>query len=310
MDNYSLLNYIGNTPLIRPAAFLAHCNVDHPLFVKCEGFNPAGSVKDRAALSIIEDGEYTGNIVSDTVIIEATSGNTGIGLAFVCAQRGYRLILTMPESMSVERRALLKAMGAELVLTPAADGMKGAVEKANELAEKYPSSFIAGQFANEANPDAHYRTTGPEIWQQTKGKVDVLVSTIGSGGTISGCGRYLKGKNSGIKVIGVEPAESPLLTQGHAGPHLIQGIGANFVPEVLDRSVIDEVLTVPGEEAVETAKTFGRTEGQLIGISSGAALAAALQLIKRTEYADKTIVAILPDRGERYMSTKLFEFGE
>ena len=257
---------------------------------------------------MIEAGEKNGQIGPDTVIIEATSGNTGIGLALVCAQRGYRLLLTMPESMSIERRNLLQAMGAELILTKAADGMQGAVDKANELLATLPSAYMVSQFTNPANAEAHYRTTGPEIWDALVGKVDVLVATIGSGGTISGCGRYLKERHADIQIIGVEPAESPLLSQGIAGPHLIQGIGANFIPAVLDRDIIDEIVTVKGQDAMQIAKLFGQTEGYLVGISSGAALSAALAIAAKPSFANKNIVTILPDRGERYMSTPLFQF--
>ena len=310
MKSYNLLDQIGNTPLIFPEKFLSSFSLNGNLYVKCEGFNPAGSIKDRAALSMIEDGERKGNIKAGTVIIEATSGNTGIGLALVCAQKGYRLILTMPESMSIERRSLLRAMGAELVLTPASQGMQGAVDKAKELALAYPSAFIAQQFANPANPDVHYRTTAPEIYAALDGKIDVFIATFGSGGTISGCGRFFAEKSPDIQIIGVEPAESPLLSKGYAGLHLIQGIGANFVPDNLDRSVINQIITVPGVDAVKTAQMFGQKEGLLVGISSGAALAAAVNVMKDPAMKDKNIVAVLPDRGERYMSTSLFDFGE
>jgi len=302
-----LLSRIGNTPLVKPDNFLVSLDLDAQIYSKCEGFNPAGSIKDRAALFMIEDGEKSAKIKKDTVIIEATSGNTGIGLALVCAQRGYRLILTMPDNMSVERRALLKAMGAELVLTEAAKGMQGAVEQAVELAATLPSAYIAGQFANPANANAHYWTTAPEIWQELEGKIDILVATIGSGGTISGCGRFFKEKNPGIHIVGVEPAESPLLSSGKAGPHIIQGIGANFIPAILNQKVIDEIVPVKGDTAVAMARLYGQTEGNLVGISSGAALTAAIMLARRPEYVNKSIVAILPDRGERYMSTQLFE---
>ena len=310
MTRNSLLISIGNTPLIKPQNFLSAMHSNAAIFAKYEGFNPAGSIKDRAALAMIEAGEKNGQIGPDTVIIEATSGNTGIGLALVCAQRGYRLILTMPESMSIERRNLLQAMGAELILTKAADGMQGAVDKANELLATLPSAYMVGQFTNPANADAHYRTTGPEIWGALAGKVDVLVATIGSGGTISGCGHYLKERNADMQIIGVEPAESPLLSQGIAGPHLIQGIGANFIPAVLDRDIIDEIVTVKGQEAIRIAKLFGQTEGYLVGISSGAALSAALAIASKPPFANKNIVTILPDRGERYMSTPLFQFAD
>ena len=308
MKTNSLLMSIGNTPLIKPQNFLSAMHSNASIFAKYEGCNPAGSIKDRAALAMIEAGEKNGQIGPDTVIIEATSGNTGIGLALVCAQRGYRLLLTMPESMSIERRNLLQAMGAELILTKAADGMQGAVDKANELLATLPSAYMVSQFTNPANAEAHYRTTGPEIWDALVGKVDVLVATIGSGGTISGCGRYLKERHADIQIIGVEPAESPLLSQGIAGPHLIQGIGANFIPAVLDRDIIDEIVTVKGQDAMQIAKLFGQTEGYLVGISSGAALSAALAIAAKPSFANKNIVTILPDRGERYMSTPLFQF--
>ena len=307
MKTNSLLMSIGNTPLIKPQNFLSAMHSNAAIFAKYEGCNPAGSIKDRAALAMIEAGEKNGQIGPDTVIIEATSGNTGIGLALVCAQRGYRLLLTMPESMSIERRNLLQAMGAELILTKAADGMQGAVDKANELLATLPSAYMVSQFTNPANAEAHYRTTGPEIWDALVGKVDVLVATIGSGG-ISGCGRYLKERHADIQIIGVEPAESPLLSQGIAGPHLIQGIGANFIPAVLDRDIIDEIVTVKGQDAMQIAKLFGQTEGYLVGISSGAALSAALAIAAKPSFANKNIVTILPDRGERYMSTPLFQF--
>ena len=308
MKTTSLLEHIGNTPLLHPQNFLTAMDCSATILAKSEGFNPGGSIKDRAALAMIEDGEKKGQIKKDTVIIEATSGNTGIGLALICAQRGYRLVLTMPESMSIERRNLLQAMGAELILTPAADGMQGSVDKANELMASLPSAYLIGQFDNPANAQAHYLTTAPEIWAALDGQIDVLIATIGSGGTISGCGRYFKEKNSNIRVIGVEPAESPLLTQGKAGPHLIQGIGANFIPNVLDRNVVDEIVTVKGEDAMQKAKLFGQAEGYLVGISAGAALSAALTIAQEAQFADKKIVTILPDRGERYMSTPLFQF--
>jgi len=307
---YQFLDSIGSTPLLRPDRFLQKYDVSADILVKYEGANPAGSIKDRAALNMIDEAERSGKISVGGTIIEATSGNTGIGLALVCAQRGYELILTMPESMSIERRSLLKAMGAKLMLTPADRGMQGAVEKANELAGQYRNAFIVRQFSNPANSAAHYLGTAPEIWEQTEGKIDILVATIGSGGTISGCGKFFKEKDAGITVIGVEPEESPLLTKGYSGPHIIQGIGANFVPGILDKSVIDQVVTVKGDDAVSAAKTFGTAEGITVGISSGAALFAALSLAAKNEFADKKIVAILPDRGERYMSTKLFDFGE
>jgi len=273
---------------------------------KLEYFNPAGSVKDRIAKAMIEDAEQRGVLKPDSVIIEPTSGNTGIGLASVAAARGYRVILTMPETMSVERRNLLKAYGAELVLTEGAKGMKGAIEKALQLAEEIPHSFIPGQFDNPANPEIHRRTTGPEIWEDTDGKVDVFVAGVGTGGTLTGAGEYLKSKNPDIKIVAVEPFDSPVLSQGRAGAHKIQGIGAGFVPKVLNTSIYDEIIPVKHEDAFATSRLLSRTEGLLVGISSGAAAWAATEIAKRPEFEGKNIVVILPDTGERYLSTPLF----
>ena len=299
----AMTDLIGNTPLLRLNRLAPNAN----LAVKLECFNPLSSAKDRAALYMLNAAEEAGLLREGTVIIEPTSGNTGVGLAYIAALRGYHLILTMPDTMSQERRSLLAALGAELVLTEGAKGMQGAVDKANELAAAYPSAFIPGQFDNPANARAHYETTGPEIWRDTDGTVDLVVACVGTGGTITGVGRYLKEQNPGVRVVAVEPAESPLLSQGWAGPHKIQGIGANFVPQVLDRSVYDEVVAIPGEEAAQTARALAAKEGVFAGISSGAAAAAALRLAQRPEYAGKLIVALLPDTGERYLSTGLFQ---
>ena len=274
-----------------------------------ESFNPAGSAKDRIALRMIEDAEQTGRLQPGATIIEPTSGNTGIGLAAVAAARGYKAIFIMPETMSVERRKLLAVYGAQIVLTPGREGMQGAVDKAAALAQEIPGALVLGQFVNPANPEAHYRTTGPEIWRDSNGIVDILVAGIGTGGTLSGAGRYLKEQNADVRVVGVEPAASPLLTEGRAGPHALQGIGANFIPDTLDRSIYDEVLPVPDEAAFSTAKALARCEGLLAGISSGAALWAAAVLARRPENEGKTVVAVLTDTGERYLSTRLFEEG-
>lgn len=303
----SVSQLIGGTPLLKLNNLSEKFSLNTPIIAKLEAFNPAGSAKDRVALSILNDAEEKGILKPDTVIIEPTSGNTGIGLASICAARGYRLILTMPETMSVERRNLLKAYGAEIVLTDGSLGMTGAVKKAEELNKEIENSFIAGQFTNPANSDAHYTTTGPEIWQDTDGKIDIFVAGIGTGGTITGVGKYLKSKNPDIKIIGVEPASSPLLTKGVAGGHKIQGIGANFVPEVLDKSVIDEIITVTDGDALKTGKEMARSEGFLVGISSGAALFAAKQILERDENKGKTVVALLADSGERYLSTEMFD---
>ena len=297
---------IGHTPLLE----LTHIEKDQKLEAKVLGkleyFNPAGSVKDRIAKAMIDDAEAKGVLKPDSVIIEPTSGNTGIGLASVAAARGYRIIIVMPETMSVERRQLMKAYGAELVLTDGSKGMKGAIAKADELAKEIPNSFVPGQFVNPANPDAHKRTTGPEIWEDTDGKVDIFVAGVGTGGTVTGVGEYLKSQNPAVKVVAVEPATSPVLSKGTAGAHKIQGIGAGFVPDVLNTKVYDEVIPVANEDAFATGKLVGHKEGVLVGISSGAALWAAIQLAKRPENKGKTIVALLPDTGDRYLSTPLF----
>ncbi len=302
----SALDLVGNTPLLEVTHFEKDNNLEATVLVKLEYFNPAGSVKDRIAKAIIEDAEKTGKLKPDSVIIEPTSGNTGIGLASVAAAKGYRLIITMPETMSVERRNLMKAYGAELVLTDGAKGMKGAIAKANELAEKIPNSFIAGQFTNPVNPATHKATTGPEIWNDTEGKVDIFIAGVGTGGTLSGVGEYLKSKNPNVKIVAVEPATSPVLSKGTAGPHKIQGIGAGFVPDTLNTKIYDEIITVENEDAFATGKAFPKQEGVLVGISSGAALWAAKELAKRPENKGKTIVALLPDTGDRYLSTPLF----
>ena len=302
----SMTELIGKTPLLELSGFGKKNELKAKIIAKLEYFNPGGSVKDRIALAMIEDAEQRGALKPGSVIIEPTSGNTGIGLGWVAAARGYRVILTMPETMSVERRVLMKAYGAEIVLTEGAKGMKGAIAKANELAAEIPNSFIPGQFDNPANPAIHRATTGPEIWEDTDGGVDILVAGVGTGGTITGAGGYLKGKNPKLKVVAVEPADSPVLSEGRPGPHKIQGIGAGFVPTVLSTSVYDEILTVKNEDAFATAREIGSVEGLLVGISSGAAAWAAAELAKRPENAGKTIVVILPDTGERYLSTALF----
>ena len=297
---------IGKTPLLE----LTHIEKAHDLkakiLAKLEYFNPAGSVKDRIAKAMIDDAEQKGLLREGSVIIEPTSGNTGIGLASVAAARGYRIIIVMPETMSVERRQLMKAYGAELVLTEGVKGMKGAIAKADELAKEIPNSFVPGQFVNPANPRAHFETTGPEIWEDTDGKVDYFVAGVGTGGTITGTGEFLKSKNPAVKVVAVEPKTSAVLSTGVAGPHKIQGIGAGFVPDVLDTKVYDEIIPVDNDDAFQTGKEFGRREGVLVGISSGAAVWAAIELAKRTENAGKTIVVLLPDTGDRYLSTPLF----
>lgn len=298
---------VGNTPILEPTNIEREHGLSATVLVKLECFNPAGSAKDRVGLKMILDAESKGILKKGSTVIEPTSGNTGIGLASVAAARGYKVILTMPDTMSIERRNLLKAYGAEIVLTEGKLGMSGAVEKAEELAKELPDSFIAGQFYNPVNPLVHYETTGPEIWRDTDGKVDIFVAGVGTGGTLSGVGKYLKEQNPDIKVIAVEPDDSPLLSKGTAGPHGIQGIGANFVPENLDRSVIDEIVTVTTEEAYAAGKAMARLEGVLVGISSGAALHAALDVAKRPENHGKTIVALLPDTGERYLSTPMFD---
>ena len=297
---------IGGTPLMELVNYERKNNVEATILAKLEYFNPAGSVKDRVAKSMIEDAEKRGILKKFSVIIEPTSGNTGIGLASIAASRGYRLILTMPETMSVERRNLLKAYGAELVLTDGSKGMKGAIEKADELAKEIPGSFIAGQFVNPANPEAHFETTGPEIWRDTDGKVDIFVAGVGTGGTVTGTGKYLKSQNSDVKIVAFEPEGSPFLTKGVAGPHKLQGIGAGFRPDILDMNVIDEVLTIGDEDAFATGKKIAREEGMLVGITSGAAVFAATLLARRPENKGKTIVALLPDTGDRYLSTPMF----
>ena len=300
------LDLIGNTPLVEVTNIEKKYGLKAKLLVKLEYFNPAGSVKDRIAKAMIEDAEEKGILKEGSVIIEPTSGNTGIGLAAIAAAKGYRVILTMPETMSVERRNILKAYGAELVLTEGQKGMKGAIAKAEELAKEIPNSFIPGQFENPANPEMHRKTTGPEIWKDTDGKVDIFVAGVGTGGTITGTGEYLKSQNPEVKVVAVEPASSPVLSEGKGGPHKIQGIGAGFVPDTLNTKVYDQVFPVANEAAFDTAKEIAKTEGVLVGISSGAALYAALELAKKPENEGKTIVALLPDSGDRYYSTSLF----
>ena len=301
-----ITDLIGKTPLLKLSNYGELKELGATVYGKLEYFNPAGSVKDRIAKAMIDDAEAKGVLKPDSVIIEPTSGNTGIGLAAVAASRGYKIILTMPETMSIERRNLLKAYGAELVLTEGAKGMKGAIAKAQELAAETPNSFIPSQFTNSANPTAHRNTTGPEIWEDTDGKVDIFVAGVGTGGTVSGVGEYLKSKNPNVKVVAVEPAGSPVLSKGTPGPHKIQGIGAGFVPDTLDTEVYDEIITVENEDAFETGRTLARKEGLLVGISSGAAVWAATELAKRPENKGKIIVALLPDTGERYLSTPMF----
>lgn len=298
----NLTELIGNTPLLRLSNYMENHNLQVNIVAKLEYFNPAGSVKDRIALAMIDDAEKKGLLKKDSVIIEPTSGNTGIGLASVAASRGYRAIIVMPETMSVERRNLIKAYGAEVVLTAGSLGMTGAISKATELAKEIPNSFIPGQFSNPANPQIHALTTGPEIWRDTAGTVDILVSGIGTGGTISGAGEYLKKQNPSIKIVGVEPSASPILSGGKPGPHRIQGIGAGFIPDTLNKNIYDEIITVSNEDAFDTAKELAKTEGLLVGISSGAALYAATELAKHSENSGKTIVVVLPDGGERYLS--------
>ena len=297
---------IGNTPLLELTHIEQTENLQAKILAKLEYFNPAGSVKDRIAKAMIDDAEAAGKLKPGSVIIEPTSGNTGIGLASVAAARGYRIIIVMPETMSVERRQIMKAYGAELVLTDGAKGMKGAIAKADELAKEIPNSFVPGQFVNPANPEAHRRTTGPEIWQDTDGKVDIFVAGVGTGGTVTGTGSYLKAQNPAVKVVAVEPASSPVLSKGTAGAHKIQGIGAGFVPDVLDTKVYDEIIPVTNEDAFATGKLVGHKEGVLVGISSGAAVWAAIELAKRPENKGKNIVVLLPDTGDRYLSTPLF----
>ena len=300
------LGLIGNTPLVEVVNIEKELGLEATLLVKLEYLNPAGSVKDRIAKAMIEDAEEKGILKEGSVIIEPTSGNTGIGLASIAAAKGYRIILTMPETMSVERRNILKAYGAEIVLTEGAKGMKGAIAKADELAKEIPNSFVPGQFVNPANPEVHKKTTGPEIWEDLDGKVDILVAGVGTGGTVTGTGQYLKSKKADVKVVAVEPAGSPVLSKGTAGAHKIQGIGAGFVPDVLDTGVYDEIITVENQDAFATGRKIGHQEGVLVGISSGAAVWAAIELAKRPENEGKNIVVILPDTGDRYLSTPLF----
>ncbi|MBP3306067.1 MAG: cysteine synthase A [Anaerotignum sp.] len=302
----SIEELIGRTPLMELSNLERKLELHATLLAKVEALNPGGSAKDRVAKRMVEDAEQAGILKAGATIIEPTSGNTGIGLAVMAAARGYRAIIVMPDSMSMERRLLMTAFGAELVLTEGAKGMTGAIEKAEELAKEIPNSFIPGQFDNPSNPAAHYETTGPEIWEDTDGKVDIFVAGIGTGGTITGTGRYLKEQNPDVKIIGVEPASSPLLTKGEAGPHGLQGIGANFVPSILDTEIYDEVITVTDEAAYEAGRTIARNEGLLVGISAGAALHAAVEVAKRPENAGKNIVVLLPDTGDRYLSTPMF----
>lgn len=301
-----ITDLIGGTPILKLNNYIALNELPANIYAKLEYFNPAGSVKDRIAKAMLDDAEAKGALKPGAVIIEPTSGNTGIGLAAVAASKGYRIILTMPETMSVERRNLLKAYGAELVLTDGAKGMKGAIAKAEELAQQIEGGFIPSQFTNSANPTAHFNTTGPEIWEDTDGKVDIFVAGVGTGGTVSGVGKYLKSKNPNVKVVAVEPAGSPVLSKGVAGPHKIQGIGAGFVPETLDTKIYDEIIAVENEDAFATGRTLARKEGLLVGISSGAAVYAATQLAKRPENKGKNIVVLLPDTGDRYLSTPMF----
>lgn len=303
----SMDQMIGRTPLLELCRIQQQLGLEARVLAKLEYLNPAGSVKDRAALSMIRDAERKGLLKEGSVIVEPTSGNTGIGLAAVAAARGYRVVIVMPETMSLERRQLMRAYGAELVLTEGSKGVSGAVEKAQQLVQQIPGAFLAGQFTNPANPQAHFETTGPEIWQDTEGHVDVFVAGVGTGGTITGVGRYLKSQDPAVRIVGVEPAASPLLSKGTAGPHKIQGIGANFVPQVLDTAIYDELLAVTDQDAFAAGRLMARTEGVLVGISSGAALWAAVELAKRPENRGKTIVTLLPDTGDRYLSTGMFD---
>ncbi len=306
----NVIDLVGNTPLVELTHYEESHGVNAKLIGKVEYFNPAGSVKDRIAKAMIDDAVASGKLDDDTVIIEPTSGNTGIALSAIAAARGNRIILTMPDTMSIERRNLMKAYGAELVLTEGAKGMKGAIAKAEELANEIPNSFIPSQFTNPANPEIHYKTTGPEIWAGTSGEIDILVGGVGTGGTITGAGKYLKEKNPDIKVVAVEPADSPVLSQGCSGSHKIQGIGAGFVPDTLDTNIYDEVITIENEEAFEAGRELAAKDGLLVGISSGAAAFAGVKLAKRPENAGKNIVVILPDTGERYLTTAMFDFSD
>lgn len=306
----NVFELIGNTPLVELTNYENNHGLDARLIGKVEYFEPAGSIKDRIAKAMVGEAEANGLFDADTVIIEPTSGNTGIGLAAIAAARGNRIIITMPDTMSVERRKLMRAYGAELVLTPGVDGMKGAIAKAEELANEYPNSLIPSQFTNPANPAIHYRTTGPEIWRDTDGEVDILVAGVGTGGTISGAGAYLKEQNPNVRIVAVEPADSPVLSEGRSGSHGIQGIGAGFVPETLDTDVYDEVITITNDEAFEAGRELAAHDGLLVGISSGAAVAAAAKLAQRPENTGKNIVVILPDTGERYLSSAMFDFAE
>ncbi len=298
---------VGNTPIVKLTNYIKDHGLKADIYAKVEYFNPAGSVKDRIALAMIEDAEAKGLIGKDSVIIEPTSGNTGIGLAAIAATRGYRVIFTMPETMSVERRNLLKAYGAEIVLTEGKKGMTGAIQKAQELSEQYENSFIPGQFVNPANPKAHYLTTGPEIWNDMDGNIDAFVAGVGTGGTLSGTGKFLKEKKSDIRIVAVEPSDSPVLSEGRSGPHKIQGIGAGFVPDTLDTGIYDEIIAVYSEDAFRTGRELSRRDGLLVGISAGAAVYAATQLAMREEFAGRNIVVLLPDTGERYLSTPMFQ---
>ncbi|MDR0648421.1 MAG: cysteine synthase A [Synergistaceae bacterium] len=306
----SLTDLIGNTPLLQPHRFTEDSNLSGTLYLKLEYFNPAGSVKDRIAYSMITDAEKRGALSPESVIIEPTSGNTGVGIAFVAAARGYKVILTMPETMSVERRTLMKALGAELALTPGADGMKGAVRKAEELAARIPGGIILQQFENPSNPAIHYSATAEEIWRDTEGEVDIFVAGVGTGGTVTGVGQNLKSKKESVRIVAVEPFESPVLSGGAPAPHKIQGIGAGFIPKVYETGIADEIYKVRSEEAIDTSRRLGRSEGLLVGISSGAAAFAAVHVAKRPENAGKVIVALLPDTGERYLSTPLYQYGD
>ena len=302
----SIDQLIGKTPLLQLCQIEKIYNLNCKIIAKLEFFNPAGSIKDRVAKNILDEAEKTGKLTKDSTILEPTSGNTGIGISSIAALRGYKVIIIMPETMSIERQKLMKAYGAEIILTPGSLGMKGSIDKANELAKTIPNSFIAGQFINHANPQAHEKSTGPEIWQDTNGNIDIFISGIGTGGTITGTGKFLKSKNQKIKIIGIEPKSSPILSEGKSGAHKIQGIGAGFIPEILDTFIYDSIIKVDNDDAIECARKIGKIEGFLVGISSGAALWAAIQEGKKEENKNKTIVTIFPDTGERYLSTELF----